>query len=114
MTLTTESRASRGRPVRFVRSFGFGRALLIFFLLGLSAAAWSAGKSLQYEVEVEVSWVGRDGKYVDGGARTSSFLIAVDDAQWYIKLIPSNWPVRVRFDKKVPELLSCEMSSDGR
>jgi hypothetical protein len=66
-----------------------------------------------YEVDGEVSWIGRDGKYVEGGKRTSGFKVCVKGVQWSVTVFPSNWPTRIRFDEKVPTLLSETISFDG-
>ena len=69
--------------------------------------------TIQYEVRGEVSWVGRDGKYVEGGKRTSGFTVCVKGSQWAITVFPSNWPTRIRFDKEVPVPILSTMASDG-
>ncbi len=67
----------------------------------------------QYEVRGEVSWIGRDGKYVEGGKRTSGFTVSVKGSQWSVTVYPSNWPTRIRFDKEVPVPILSTMTSDG-
>lgn len=69
--------------------------------------------TIQYEVRGEVSWIGRDGKFVEGGKRTSGFTVCVKGSQWSVSVFPSNWPTRIRFDKEVPIPLSSTISSDG-
>ena len=76
-------------------------------------AARPADDSPQYEVRGEVSWIGSEGKYVDGGKRTSGFIVSVKGAQWAVTVFPSNWPTRIRFEKKVPAPLSETLSCDG-
>jgi hypothetical protein len=69
--------------------------------------------TIQYEVRGEVSWIGRDGKYVEGGKRTSGFTVCVKGSQWSVTVFPSNWPTRIRFDKEVPMPILSTMTSDG-
>jgi hypothetical protein len=66
-----------------------------------------------YEVDGEVSWIGRDGKYVEGGKRTSGFTVCVKGVQWSVTVFPSNWPTRIRFDEKVPTPISETIAFDG-
>jgi hypothetical protein len=66
-----------------------------------------------YEVRGEVSWIGRDGKYVEGGKRTSGFTVCVKGVQWSATVFPSNWPARIRFGEKVPTPLSETIAFDG-
>jgi hypothetical protein len=69
--------------------------------------------TIQYEVRGEVSWIGRDGKFVEGGKRTSGFTVCVKGSQWSVTVFPSNWPTRIRFDKEVPMPILSTMTSDG-
>jgi hypothetical protein len=66
----------------------------------------------QYEVSGEVSWIGRDGKYVDGGKRTSGFTVCVKGSNG---LSPSfratGHPDSVR--KGTPTPIFSTISSDG-
>ena len=69
--------------------------------------------TIQYEVSGEVSWIGRDGKYVDGGKRTSGFTVCVKGSQWSVTVFPSNWPPLIRFEKEPPTPIFSTISSDG-
>lgn len=93
-------------------------AIFVCFVVQAVGALSGDEQAVEYETSGEIVWSNEarsaDGTKEEMVERESRFIVSVSGGQWYIGLIPSNWPARYSLGAKVPALLSYEVSSDGR